>query len=427
MNKLLASLLIISFLSYPVLVFSIPSNWKVSTQGKTKIYTPPKNEDFKITVLPATSLKGKSAHQWFQQQANNHSNRLGKVTRRYRVDKINRKGQTILMTLREYIDAKNKKRLSSYTVWLDSGDQQQLVVANMAHDFKLYKRYVGEQIKLSNPLKNATKSSKQKQVSTTRKTKSSSTKKHKKLTGKQKWNAIRKAIRTLPGKGVKNSSLAEVWVDSRIDVIRGGLRVDTYLLFKDGSVYENCEIPPNELIVNQSKALQAKKWSKWRRSGSTYQIFNHKKGQWKNLDGKRAIKTKLNEKLNATFLSAGGSQMMGSWKRTMLFKPNGRFELSNFSMNSTPSVSVGPFVGSVHNSDKTGSSGSTVVIGTNVGGGTSSEKKDGSKNTGSYHLNEYTITLKHDNGYVHTELFFFDKANKSSFIYKDDKYWLEKG
>jgi len=176
MNKLLASILIISILSYPILVFSSPVNWKLSTQGKTKIYTPPKNEDIKITVLPAASLKGLSAQQWFQQQVNTHSNRLGKVTHRYKVDKINQKGQTILMTLREYKDARNKKRLSSYTLWLDSGDQQQLVVANLAHDFKLYKRYLGEQIKLSSPLKTTNKRSDHKHASSVRKQKSSSKK-----------------------------------------------------------------------------------------------------------------------------------------------------------------------------------------------------------------------------------------------------------
>ena len=251
-------------------------------------------------------------------------------------------------------------------------------------------------------------------------------KKKTKLTRKQKRLAIERAIRTAPGKGAKPSSIAVVLIDSGLDVLVGGFYNDTYILFKDGTAYVNCKIPPNELLVSKSKELQPEKWTKWRKSGSNYQIFNQKKGIWKKLDAIKAIKARNGERLNNKYISAGGSQMYGSHRSWITFKPNGRFELKNLSMMSSPDGSIGPSTTTVHKSDKSGTTGTTVISGTNVGGGVSSKKKDGSKNTGTYHLNGYTITLKHDNGYEHTELFFFYKANKKTFIYRDERFCVDK-
>jgi len=251
-------------------------------------------------------------------------------------------------------------------------------------------------------------------------------KKKTKLTHKQKKLAIERAIRTASGKGAKPSNIAAVMIDSGLDVLVGGFYNDTYILFKDGTAYVNCKIPPNELLVSKSKELQPEKWTKWRKSGAGYQIFNKKKGIWKKLDAIKAIKVRNGERLNNKYISAGGSQMYGSHRSWITFKPNGRFELKNISMMSSPSGSIGPSTTTVHKSDKSGTTGTTVVSGTNVGGGATSKKKDGSKNTGTYHLNGYTITLKHDNGYEHTELFFFYKANKKTFIYRDERFWVDK-
>lgn len=63
--------------------------------------------------------------------------------------------------------------------------------------------------------------------------------------------------------------------------------------------------------------------------------------------------------------------------------------------------------------------------GKHVGGGTATTAKDGSKNTGNYILNEFSITLKHDDDYEHTELFYFEDSDKKSFIYKNDRYWID--
>jgi hypothetical protein len=133
--------------------------------------------------------------------------------------------------------------------------------------------------------------------------------------------------------------------------------------------------------------------------------------------------------ISGKFLNAGGSQYGGSWKKHIIFHDNGRFEMSSFSMQSNSGMGGGnttPLLTSVHSSNKQGTSGNTNIIGGNVGGGVSSRRKDGSKNTGSYQVKDYTITMVHDNGYKHTELFLYEKRkHEKNIVYGRDVYWLD--
>ncbi len=97
------------------------------------------------------------------------------------------------------------------------------------------------------------------------------------------------AIRVAPGQGAKLTDIEQAWVFSDIDVIWGGIDVDTYLLFKDGTLYMDCTIPPDELNVTASKSQQPKKWTQWRKVGEIYQILNKSKQEWVNLRGEPAV------------------------------------------------------------------------------------------------------------------------------------------
>jgi hypothetical protein len=200
----------------------------------------------------------------------------------------------------------------------------------------------------------------------------------------------------------------------------------------------NCEIPPTELDVQQSRQLQVAgdvykrgKWSEWRKAGSGYEI--KRKGSWKKLEGIKALTGNKNQVLNSKYTTAGGSQVKGSWKNSITFKPDGRFEMSNFSMKDNSMIGGGdtsPLISKVYNSDKRGSKSSISVAGDfekniDIGGGVSDEKRNGSKNTGSYMIDDYRIILKHDNGWVHSELFYFYK-DKGYFVYKDAFYSVPK-
>jgi hypothetical protein len=246
---------------------------------------------------------------------------------------------------------------------------------------------------------------------------------------KPRQKKIQEMIRVAPGKGADLDDIEVVWVYSGIDVIRGGMDVDVHLLFEDGTAYKDCLIPPDELDIKASRRLEPHKWTVWRKHWGTYQMKNKKKNAWYDLKGAPGVKAPEGAQLNGKYLSAGGSANFGSWKRYISFYDNGRFDLSSFSMQSNSSMGGGmsmPLITSVNSSDKTGTSGATSVIGSNVGGGSSSKRQNGSKNTGTYQVNDYSITLVHDNGWRHTELFLLEKRKKNNnIVYRNDLYWLD--
>ena len=252
------------------------------------------------------------------------------------------------------------------------------------------------------------------------------TKKPSKLTGKERREAIEAAIRVAPGKGVKPGDIEAVWVYSNLDVIWGGMDVNTYLLLEDGTVYQRCKIPPNELNITASRELQPKQWSEWRRSWGKYEIKDRKTNQWKELRGAEAGVARKGTSLAGTYLNAGGSQYSGSWKKTITFHENGRFQLDSSVLRSNSGMGGGdtaPLVTVSSKSDKDGTSTATSVVGANVGGGSSAKKNDGSKNTGRYQINDYSITLIHDNGWEHTELLLYEKGDKENALIYDDRIY----
>jgi len=412
--------------------------WNKTKQQDALIYVPSdlkSSKIFKYTVNAPVTLNDQNEKTWLLNAAKEQQSVLGKPLKPWKVTPEKSGGLGIVNM---YINSQNEKISVGYQSKTLSNGKVYMLQMITSNDVSIIMKY-GKQIEsILNNAENTFKNNpslasidasptKKQEVNSIKKT--SPSKKKTKIGSKEKRLAIEKAIRTKPGMGINLSNVATIWVDSGIDVLWGGIRVDTYIMFKDGTAYEGCEVPPNEFLIRKSKELQPKKWTKWRKSGSAYQILNRKKGTWKKLEGNRVIKTRTNEKLNKKYITTGGSQTAGSWKNTITFKPNGRFEMSNFSMNGNEMLgggTTGPSVTVVHKSDKKGTSGTTVVSGGDLGGGTSSKRKDGSKNTGTYYLNGYTIILKHDNGYEHTELFFFDKADKRSFIYKDERYWIQK-
>ncbi|PID47149.1 MAG: hypothetical protein CSB47_01040 [Proteobacteria bacterium] len=259
----------------------------------------------------------------------------------------------------------------------------------------------------------------------------------KKMSGKKYRQYLSSHIRTQPNKGLNPSSLEAVLVNTNLNMIRGRLDSDTYLLFKDGTAYGDCKIPIQDLNVKMSKILEGPayskypKWTRWKKKGGKYYIQNLKTKQWKLLKkAQKALPGKKGERLNNTFWTFSGSQFFGSHQGYYKLMPNGRFEIYNFTMRQNDLRAQDmdgtiPYLGTVSESDKTGSTANSVAIGNNFGGGASHKRKDGNKNTGTYYIDGYTIELHHDNGWVHRELFHFpSKDKKKSIQIKDTIYWV---
>ncbi len=253
-----------------------------------------------------------------------------------------------------------------------------------------------------------------------------------KMRTKERGKAIAAAIRIKAGKGVNSSEIEALWVDKYIDVMVGGIRVDTYLLLKNGDAYKGCEIPPSALNVAESKRLEGKspwrkysKWTAWRKNSSgRYEVKKNKTGEWEVLDGVKAKPGIRGEILNNTFWSFSGSSNFGSHKSSIKLMSNSRFELSSNSIMGGDMGGTEPHITTASKSNKEGTSTSTAVVGTRVGGGNSSHKDDGKKNTGSYKIMGHIIEFRHDNGYTRRELFFFVK-DKNSIVIGDENYWVK--
>ncbi len=372
-------------------------------------------------------LNGIDLKQWFSRQALHMQNRLGKPLKKWIVKPDN---DNWLVTNR-YVDKKSGITISiGYQGGMLDINRAYILSMISSMDMSLMKKYGSAIDKvLTDAKQNLTGKPSLSGALVASVQQSKNIPPKKKTVAGTKPKKIKELIRVAPGEGADIDDIEQVWVYSDIDVIMGGIELYTHLLFEDGTAYKNCVIPPDELDIEASKRLEPHKWTTWRKHRGIYQIKNKKKDAWYNLKGGPGVMAPEGTEISGRFLNAGGSQYSGSWKKHIIFHDDGRFEMSAFSMQSNSNLGGGnttPLLTSVHSSDKHGSSGNTNVIGNNIGGGASTRRKDGSKNTGSYEVKDYTITMVHDNGYRHTELFLYEKRkNEKNIVYGNVLYWLD--
>ena len=115
--------------------------------------------------------------------------------------------------------------------------------------------------------------------------------------------AIERAIRTVPGKGLKPGDYDTVlfsW-DQRYQVTGLQYSETVYLLLKDGAAYTGLAIPPEDFDAAASRRLQPDRWVQWRRDGGKYQVRRDASSEWKTLKAWPAVPGRRDERLNGTF------------------------------------------------------------------------------------------------------------------------------
>jgi hypothetical protein len=229
--------------------------------------------------------------------------------------------------------------------------------------------------------------------------------------------------------GVSLSDIEAVWVDSGVDMIWGGIDVDTYLMFKDGSAYKNCVVAPSELNLSKSKILEPEKWTTWRKHNGIYQIKLAEIDGWKSLIGTHGVAANPKQSIEGKYINSGGSQIRGFWKKSITFFSNGRFETSTSSMRTGASWGgndISPLESIISAIDDDASHATATVIGKGISDINRICQKNKVTYSGNYQLDKYAITLIHDNGRKHKELFYFEeKDGKRNIVYGSDVYWLE--
>ena len=218
---------------------------------------------------------------------------------------------------------------------------------------------------------------------------------------------------TLPGKGVQDAQIAAIRLDSKYN----GQSADetVYLQLKDGSVYADLPVPPDELDVVKSKQREPDKWGKWQVVGGATKV-SWNGGKLQNLPGDKVWPSPAQMKLQGRWGTGTSSNNIitssyALWGVT--FAKNGRFKKDRrggassslgFGENATNTYSQYDDEGSFTSANTPG-----VIV-------SSSQKKNNPNGAreGDYSLNGWVLTLRYDNGKVARLPFFFgDAAHKS--------------
>ncbi|MCK9549245.1 hypothetical protein [Aquamicrobium sp.] len=241
---------------------------------------------------------------------------------------------------------------------------------------------------------------------------------------------IAQAIRTAPGQGVSSRDIRDFFVAWEDRPIAGSTMrqvVHTaYLMFNDGTAYEDLDFPPDQFNAAASRQLQPQQWVTWRRDGDGYAV-REVKGDWKKLQGWQALPARDDERLNGTYsrssgsgdIYAGVSTSSSSWT----FYSDGRFETSSYGTTGTGSMQAANGFSSssstLSNADGTRSSTGISTTGTNdpnanpvVSGGIVGRTGDGGANRGRYRLNGWVMEILRDNGQYERLLISFQSASR---------------
>ncbi|PVV08256.1 MAG: hypothetical protein B6D82_15465 [gamma proteobacterium symbiont of Ctena orbiculata] len=423
-----------------VLISFLPSlshaldGWEKDQHNGLLIYRPVSLADgktFLYRAAPPESLSGRSLRDWFSAKIANMQDQLGEPLERWEIkaEKNDHLGAT-----NSYGAPDGEKFSVGYYAGHLNDDQAYVIQMIANQDIWLLLRYGFAFDKIAADVRESLPTAKLSAPVVTHpatgnlrkrggKKQERSAKTAKSLTAGE----LQAQIRTAPGDGAKDE-LETVWVKTKINVMRGKLEPTTYFLFEDGTAYIDARTPPADFNAATSKRLEGgSKWGHWRKRGGTYQVKRPKVGRWEDIKGNKAVPGKRDERINNKFINASGSANFGSHKSSVRLMSNGRFELSHNSlMGGGGIIDVAPKVLASGQSDKTGTRTTVTTMGSTIGGGSSTRKRDGAKNRGSYEIDGYTIEMHHDNGLIHRELFLFEDERKNRIVIGDTVYWVDK-
>lgn len=235
--------------------------------------------------------------------------------------------------------------------------------------------------------------------------------------------ATREQIVTAPNRGVTMAQIEGVYQPSALRFNPMSLLYEpdetTYLVLRDGWLYDKLSVSPHDLDVAQSRRLEPQHWHRWRRTSTGLEVQKHDErgrtdGRWSPLKlierptiGARKLDGTFSATSSATagLIGGGGATSIGT--TTYTFRPDGSFSWSNFTQNFASS------------SGGTGPDGRTIVAGgTVVGpGGTFSSSVGGGDDAGTYTTNGYTLELRTRSGKVlRFPIFSWDTGEYRDFI-----------
>ncbi len=202
----------------------------------------------------------------------------------------------------------------------------------------------------------------------------------------------------VPGKQyIALSQIVGIYLNENYTTGVGGMTVieyDPVLLLRDGTAYEDFDVPPTELNIASFKKARPRRVGRWTKTAKGFSVrFN---GEKSSSELKASFKVKpaaAGQKLTGEYETIGGGgntalggNVMVAYSNSYFFDRNGRF------------------------SGERG--GGSSVAGNDSQGSVAVASR--SKNAGTYSLSGYTLRLKYNDGRVARRLFYFypDKGSK---------------
>ena len=225
-----------------------------------------------------------------------------------------------------------------------------------------------------------------------------------------------------PGKGVPMAQIAAV-VNNYVVQFNGmssNITNDTFLLLRDGTIYNQLPVAPDQFDATKSRANEPKNWGKWRAKGAGYEVSWNGK-PYEKLPGDKVVPAVAGAKLNGRFgavrsYSYGFGGSYSYWGAS--FTPAGRFSKDSRGGSSTNTAGIEGVPTVTTGYDENGS----AVIGQSDGVGISSirKKNPNGDREGDYSVSGYTMTLRFDNGTVERIPFFFRRADRKAILFEGD-------
>ncbi|NJK44740.1 MAG: hypothetical protein HC933_11025 [Pleurocapsa sp. SU_196_0] len=225
-------------------------------------------------------------------------------------------------------------------------------------------------------------------------------------------------VMTKPNEGLKMTQIEGLYWNAEGEWNIGGYQFveRTYLLLKDGWLYDNLNFTPADLNIAQSKKLEPQRWAQWKRQGKQILVqyrddWGQPKGKPEVLDAELKIPMPRGARLDGVFqtsssytVGTSGNGASSTTQRSFRFLSGGTYEYNDFRIT-TASTSVG-----------TGDGGSSGVAGGSSFGpnGTFSSGVGGGEDTGTYKIDGYTLELRGKKGQVSRAFAFLWDAKKYS-------------
>lgn len=376
------------------------SDWRTERKGRLTVYTPTDlktGELFTLIQEPPVNAAGKDLSGLLTSQIDKDGPILGTIINRAKPTLSTKNGLEIATCAVVYRPKSAQgSLLASYTVVRRSDGEARLSRILSSTNKETYSRYLPVATKAMLTFGGGSSSS----GGTSQVASNSGS------TGKSKPRRPRSEDRyTRPGAGPKASQVFGIY--SKM-LMRGGVGGSFYqvhvpmIVLKDGTYYEDFDVPLADFDVAAARAARPSAWGKWRKQGSTIQIQNSK-GVWEKGDFYGPLPAaKPGEKLTGLYstISGGGDTAFGGTTvivstSDLTFLPDGRFKAGRFGGGMTPNVTA-----------------------------TSKSETDGT-----YTLDGYTLTLKFRDGHGERKAFAFmdNDGTKDAFHLNGSPYLKKDG